>query len=314
MEDAWELRRDRISLLDRPAFRRSLKKSGVRVDDSEVGRVIDPEEEADRSSVPTDWQPSGAPYTPGTSSRASRHPIDSRERDLRVTCTSEQPTAERSTKSRWGIRNSARIHSGENPPSGSRRRHKKTPLIHAWFARGYAHFRPFEDSSAPRLIRFSNRDEARGRYQPANVDRIARNFPKLSICYWWLIASNMHRAWAAVRRWWRRLGSQRRSGSNFSKDRAPMAIARRRIRVFRSIYRVSCTASRLIDTSVRHGGFLVRNASRRRSVDIRGTLYVRTRCTLLRHMMESRIPQADDVSSTNGVLRSRSISGFSLLC
>lgn len=80
------MRRDRISPFDRSALRRSVKETlGVDVDvgvgDSEVGRVIDPEEEADRSSVPTDWRP---PRDTG-GCRASRS-IREGARPSRVTC------------------------------------------------------------------------------------------------------------------------------------------------------------------------------------------------------------------------------------
>lgn len=68
------MRRDRISSFDRAAIRDSVKENlgvvGRNVGVPEVGRVaIDPEEEADRSSVPTDWRPPGTPGVGGASNR-----------------------------------------------------------------------------------------------------------------------------------------------------------------------------------------------------------------------------------------------------
>lgn len=92
------MRRDRISPFDRSALRRSVKETlGVGVGDSEVGRVIDPEEEADRSSVPTDWRP---PRNHG-GCRTSRS-IREGARPSRVTCAVP-------TESRW-IRTDRRVY------------------------------------------------------------------------------------------------------------------------------------------------------------------------------------------------------------
>lgn len=117
MEDLWEVRRDRISPFDRSALRRSVKETlgvGVDVDvdvgvgDSEVGRVIDPEEEADRSSVPTDWRP---PRNTG-GCRASRS-IRGGARPSRVTCVvpTESRWYERPPRT-WGIRGLRKIRVG----------------------------------------------------------------------------------------------------------------------------------------------------------------------------------------------------------
>lgn len=83
----------------RSILRHSVKENGgfsVGVSDSEVGRVIDPEEEADRLSVPTDWRRPPLlflfPSLPRSGTPSVGCTIDSREHDLRVTCATERST------------------------------------------------------------------------------------------------------------------------------------------------------------------------------------------------------------------------------
>ncbi|TGZ37801.1 hypothetical protein DBV15_04794 [Temnothorax longispinosus] len=76
--DASKVRRDRIPSFDRPAIRDSVKENlgAGNVDvRREVGSVaIDPEEEADRSSVPADWR------LPGTSGVGYVYIVEGRKR------------------------------------------------------------------------------------------------------------------------------------------------------------------------------------------------------------------------------------------
>lgn len=73
--------------------RRAVSQCGV--SDSKVGRVIDPEEQADRLSVPTDWRQPPlllSPFLSRSGTPSIECTIDSREHDLRVVCATDQST------------------------------------------------------------------------------------------------------------------------------------------------------------------------------------------------------------------------------
>lgn len=73
--------------------RRAVSQCGV--SDSKVGRVIDPEEQADRLSVPTDWRQPPlllSPFLSRSGTPSIECTIDSREHDLRIVCATDQST------------------------------------------------------------------------------------------------------------------------------------------------------------------------------------------------------------------------------